>query len=114
MACKCLLGAGLNHLKSHEGGKAVRCAREATSLSQAAGTAAVAFDKAAPASAPADHLHFDTAFGDSSASVYQKVRKHNRASKEYRQFEHASKHFQESVNSPYLLQPSLHVACTLS
>lgn len=72
---KHLLVAGLNHLKSHEGGKAVRCAGEATSLCQAAVTAATAFDKAAPATVPADRLHFDAAFGDCSASVYKKVRR---------------------------------------
>lgn len=66
--------AGLHHLSSHEGGKAVRCAGEATTLCQAALKAAAAFDKAAPASAPADHLQFDSAFSECSASVYKKVR----------------------------------------
>lgn len=74
LACNHRLFAGLHHLKSHEGGKAVQCAGEATSLCQAAVKAAAAFDKAAPASVPVDHVHFDVTFGDCSASVYAKVR----------------------------------------
>ncbi|KAL3151995.1 hypothetical protein ABBQ32_001116 [Trebouxia sp. C0010 RCD-2024] len=68
---------GLHHLKSHEGGKAVQCAGEATSLCQAAVKAAAAFDKAAPASVPVDHVHFDVTFGDCSASVYAKCKRQN-------------------------------------
>ena len=74
LACNHWLPTGLNHLKSHEGGKAVRCAGEATSLCQAAVKAAAAFDKAAPASQHVDHAQFDVCFGDCSSSVYTKVR----------------------------------------
>lgn len=65
--------AGLGHLTSHEGGKAVRCAGEGTSLCQAALKAAVLFDKTVPASSPADHQHFDVAFSECTLSIYNKV-----------------------------------------
>ena len=67
------LCAGLGHLSTHEGGKAVRCAAEGTSLCQAAAKAAALFDKTAPASVPAEHQYFDTAFSECTASVYKKV-----------------------------------------
>ena len=66
--------AGLTHLSSHEGGKAVRCAGEAKSLSQSASKAAGLFDKAVPASLPADHAQLDGAFIDCVTNVYNKVR----------------------------------------
>ena len=117
LCCKHLLVAGLNHLKSHEGGKAVRCAGEATSLCQAAVIAATAFDKAAPATEPADHLHFDAAFGDCSASVYKKVRRRSTATRIVPVCLMLSKLFStvklqssNSVLSPCLLLSSLHVS----
>ncbi len=67
------LHAGLGHLSTHEGGKAVRCAGESTSLCQAAVKAAALFDKTAPASLAADHQHFDAAFNKCTANVYKKV-----------------------------------------
>jgi len=67
------LTAGLCHLSSHEGGKAVKCAGESTSLCQAAAKAAAVFDKSAPASLAGDHQYFDAAFAESTASVYNKV-----------------------------------------
>lgn len=67
------LCAGLGHLSTHEGGKAVRCAAEGTSLCQAAAKAAALFDKTAPASVPAEHQYFDIAFSECTASVYKKV-----------------------------------------
>ncbi len=65
--------AGLGHLSSHEGGRAVKCAGESTSLCQAAAKAAAVFDKSAPASLAGDHQYFDAAFAESTASVYKKV-----------------------------------------
>ena len=65
--------AGLGHLSSHEGGRAVKCAGESTSLCQAAAKAAAVFDKFAPASLAGDHRYFDAAFAESTASVYNKV-----------------------------------------
>jgi len=67
------LTAGLGYLSSHEGGKAVKCAGESTSLCQAAAKAAAVFDKSAPASLAGDHQYFDAAFAESTASLYNKV-----------------------------------------
>ncbi len=63
------LTAGLGYLSSHEGGKAVKCAGESTSLCQAAAKAAAVFDKSAPASLAGDHQYFDAAFAESTASL---------------------------------------------
>lgn len=68
---------GLTHLSNHEGGKAVWCADEARSLSQSASKAAGHFDKAAPASLPADHAQFDAAFIDCVSNVYNKCKREN-------------------------------------
>ena len=68
------MSAGLSHLSRHEGGKAVRCADEARSLYQSATKAAGLFDKAVPASLPADHAQFAGAFSDCITNIYNKVR----------------------------------------
>ena len=65
--------SGIGLLPTYEGGKAVRCAQEATSLCKAAGKAAVTFDQTAPQTLASQHQHFDAAFNDCITASFNKV-----------------------------------------
>lgn len=65
--------AGTGMLASFEGGKAVRCAQEATAVCKSASKAAALFDQTSRQTPASQHQHFDTAFGECIMSSFNKV-----------------------------------------